>query len=196
MRRILNLLLLVSMLSFVAACGAMGGMANMVPGAPKTTEVELTMDSMCPKCSKESHASLNPFDQPVKYTKVSIEKVDAFVESANKTYGSVMVAEKLIGMAGSAAEGEETKVAGFQTSAEVQSLATGMIEAATKDIPTLIATGKDLATNLPGELSGDPQKALVLDKALAEVQTSIERLNEAQSKLTGLGGSDEAPAPE
>ncbi|MBH25398.1 MAG: hypothetical protein CMH57_13315 [Myxococcales bacterium] len=192
MQRTLYLLLLVSMLSLAStsliACGGgggMGGLANMVPGAPKTTEVELTMDTMCPKCSKESHAAINPFDQPVKYTKVSIEKVDAFVEAANKTYGSVMVAEKLLTVAGDAADGSAP--AGFQSAQEVRSLATGMMEAATKDIPTLISSGQDLVTNLPGELQSDPTKALVLDKALTEVKTSIERLNEAQAKLTGLG---------
>ncbi|MCA9528145.1 MAG: hypothetical protein KC549_17785 [Myxococcales bacterium] len=179
----------------LAACGSMGKLGALA-GAPTTTEVELTVGSICPACSAETHAAVNPFTEPVKYTKVSDAEIDTFVESANKVYGSVLVSEKLIEISKKAAAGEQ--VQGFKDEKEPLSLAKSLFESASKDAPALISSGAGLVTSAPTKFLGP--KALVLPTVTEQLNLAIERLNIAQGKLTDMagsfGGGDVEQAPE
>jgi hypothetical protein len=194
-------MILIAAVMTLAACSGMQDIAGGVGDiagieTPKTEEVELSVGAVCPNCSAESHATINPFTEPVKYTKVGDAEVDSFVESANNTYGSVLVLEKLVELG---MQGEDAKIDGFKDKDEVMSLGKGIMESATSDIPTLIASGTTLATAVPGKFS-DPSKALVAPTAVEQVQNAIDRLNIAQEKLTGIAGkmggeeTPEAPA--
>lgn len=202
MKNSITLMILISAVLSLAACSGMQDIAGGVGDIagvemPKTEEVELNVGSVCPNCSEASYATINPFTEPVKYTKVGDTEVDTFVESANKTYGSVMVIEKLAALGKQVGENPDTKIDGFKSKDEIMSLGKNLLEAATQDIPTLITSGQALATTVPTKFA-DPSKAMVAPTATEQVKISIERLNAAQEKLTGLAssfGDDAAPAP-
>lgn len=192
----MNLIKIVSLSAalFLTACGGMGKLGKLA-GAPETTEHELNVSTVCPSCSAETHQTINPFTEPVKYTKVQDAEIDTFVESSNKLYGSVLVIEKLVEVSKTAAQG--TPVQGFKDQNEPINIAKGLFEAATKDAPALISSGAGLLTSAPTKFIGP--KALVLPTVTEQLNLSIERLNKAQEKLTGLAGSfggDVEQAPE
>lgn len=182
----MNLIKTVSLAAalFLTACGGMGKLGKLA-GAPETTEHELNVATVCPSCSAETHAAINPFTEPVKYTKVQDAEVDTFVESSNKLYGSVLVVEKLVEVSKNVAGGGT--VQGFKDKDEPLTIAKGLFEAATKDAPALISSGAGLITSAPTKFLGP--KALVLPTVTEQLNLSIERLNKAQEKLTGLAGS-------
>lgn len=187
---------LASVALLLSACGGMGKLGALA-GVPQTEEVELNVATVCPACSAESQATINPFTEPVKYTKVGDAEIDTFVESSNKLYGSVLVAEKLMEVSKTAAGGGA--VQGFKDQNEPVSLAKGLLESATKDAPALISSGAGLVTSAPTKFIGP--KAVVLPTVVEQLNLSIERLNIAQGKITGMmGGSDvegaeQAPPP-
>ncbi len=192
----MNLIKIVSLAAalFLSACGGLGGLGALA-GAPKTSEHEINVATVCPSCSAETHAAINPFTEPVKYTKVQDAEIDTFVESSNKIYGAVLVVEKLVEVSKAAAAG--TPVQGFKDKDEPLTIAKGLFEAATKDAPALISAGAGLITSAPTKFLGP--KALVLPTVTEQLNLSIERLNKAQEKLTGLAGSfggDAEQAPE
>ena len=86
--RITLFIVLASLVLGVAACGGMGKIAEGVGDIagvemPETEDVELSMDVVCKGCSAASQGTLNPFTEPVVYTKVGVAEIDSFVESAN-----------------------------------------------------------------------------------------------------------------
>lgn len=175
---------------FLTACGSMGKLGKLA-GAPETSEHELTVATVCPTCSAATHQTINPFTEPVKYTKVQDAEIDGFVESSNKIYGSVLVVEKLVEVSKTVAGG--TPVQGFADKDEPLTIAKGLFETATKDVPALISSGAGLLTSAPTKFIGP--KALVLPTVTEQLNLSIERLNKSQEKLTGLAGAfGDAPA--
>jgi hypothetical protein len=178
------------------ACGGMqdiAGGVGEIAGVemPKTEEVELTAKDGCTECKEATLSVINP-EAPVKYTKVGIAEIDGFVESANKLYLTSLLAEKVITAGKGAADGE--KINGFESKEELESLSKTLLESVTKDAPGLITQGQAIAGNAAG-LAADPKNAMVAPTAVEQIKIAIERLNEAQSKVTGLGSAD-AAAPE
>ncbi len=191
MHRFLSLVVIACALSLLGGCAALKGAAAGAAGAmggPQSEEVELTMSTMCPQCSQASQGTLNPFPAPVKYTKVGIPDVDSFVESANNVYGTVMVVDKMVALGGQMTENPNMQVEGFTSKDEVMSLAKTMFESASGDVPNLITQGQSIVTDV-GKFASDPKLALAVPAATEQLQLSIERLNEAQGKLTEMAGS-------
>jgi hypothetical protein len=154
---------------------------------PETTEVELTMDVVCQSCSAASQATLNPFTEPVKYTKVGVTEIDGFVESANNLYGTVMVIDKMVGVGEQMAADPNLQVEGFTSRDEVLSLAKTMLGTVQADGPNLVSQSAAAGTAAAG-LATDAQKAMIAPTAVEQVKIAGERLNEAMTKVTELAG--------
>lgn len=186
--KVQNLGLIVLALT-LSACGGMKGLTAMA-GIPQTNEVELSVAAICTACSPATHATVNPFTEPVKYTTVGVAEVDSFIVSANNLYGSVMVAEKLKQLAAKA--GDEGKVEGFEDRSEILTITKGLVGTASADAPKLITTGAGLVTSAPGKFVG--VNAVNLPTAVEQINLAVERLNMAQKTLTNMASGGDAPA--
>lgn len=173
----------------LSACGGMKGLTGLA-GIPQTKEVELSVASICTSCAPTTHKTVNPFTEPVKYTTVAVADVDEFVISANKLYGSVMVAQKLKQIAEKAGNGE--KVEGFKDQGEILKISQSLISTASADIPKLLTKGAGLATSAPKKFVG--VNAVNLPTAVEQIDLSIERLNAAKSTLAEMSGMSDKPA--
>lgn len=193
MRRFTLLISLVAVLLSLTACSGMsqimGGVGEIAGiEMPKTEEVQLSVASVCPKCKPETHSTINPFPEPVSYTKVGIAEIDGFVESANNIYGTVLVLDRMVNLGQQIADNPNMQIEGFTGRDEVLSLATTMFETASQDVPNLVTQGTAMVTNV-ASLATDPKNALVAPTAVEQVKLAVERLNEAQEKLTSIASS-------
>jgi len=188
--RISLLLLVAALVMGISACA---GMAKITEGVgdiagvemPTTTDVELTMEVVCQSCSAASQATLNPFTEPVVFTKVGIAEVDGFVESANNLYGTVMVIDKMVGLGQQMAADPNLQVEGFTGRDEVLSLAKTMLGTVQTDGPNLVSQGA-AATTAAAAVATDAQKAMIAPTAVEQVKIAGERLNEAMGKVTEI----------
>ncbi len=192
-----NILVLTLGLLLLGATGC-AGMSQIAGGIgdiagiemPKTEEVELSVGTVCDKCSQATFNTLNPVAsgaEGIKYTKVGIADVDTFVESANRLYFTVLMTEKMVGLGNQLSENPNMQVEGFQKPAEIMDLARGLFTVASQDAPNLISSGTSLVTNVQQFIS--PEKALILPTATEQIQLALERLQEASGKLTDLAAA-------
>lgn len=184
MKRFIILGAIVTALVSLSSCAAVSKMAGVE--MPKTEEVTMNVGQVCDKCKPATHSTIAPAEE-IKYTKVGIADVDKFVESANKTYFTVLMTEKMIGVGQKLSDDPNTKVEGFNSRSEVIDLARGFVEVAQKDVPTLIESGQAMTTNMDQFISAE--KAMVAPTATKEVATALDRLNIAAGKLESLATS-------
>lgn len=163
---------------------------SSLAGVPQTKEVELSVAAICTACKPATHATVNPFTEPVKYKTVAVPEVDSFLVSANNLYGSVMVAEKLKAIAEKA--GDEGKIEGFEDRSEILTITKGLTETAAAEAPKLLSTGAGLVTSAPQKFVG--VNAINLPTAVEQLELAMERLNVAKEKLGEMSGMSDKPA--
>ena len=153
--------------------------------AEEAEERSVSMETLGLSLNNSQAQALNPFEeQSVSYTVTGLNEVDSFTEASANVYGSVLVLQNIVSEGTSMIQNPSYNTAGFNDARSLLSVGQTISTTVSQEIPALITTGQDLATNIAKPRSRQPHCSC--PRATTEVQTALGRLNDSQSMVRGI----------